>query len=92
MTLTAVLAFLAMFKSTDHLGLDRVIESDWDTSVRFHSGRTQPPFCDYGWLIETVRQISSFMLQEKMVAEISIRIIVDGVYVGNGLLEKGRLR
>lgn len=91
MTTMTVLTFLAMFKSTDHLGLDRIIESEWDTSMRFHTGRTQPPFCDYGWLIETVRRIPSFMLQEKRFAEISMGIIVDGVYVGDGLLEKGRL-
>ena len=50
--------------------------------------RTRPPFFEYRWLIESLRQLPAFLLQQGRFAEISMGIVVDGVHVGNGLLEK----
>ncbi len=54
-----------------------------------YSIRTRPPFFEYRWAIEAVRQMPGFLLQQRRFAELGIRVIVDGVRVGTALLEKG---
>ena len=54
--------------------------------------RTRPPFFEYRWLIETLRQLPGFLIQQSRFAETSIGIVVDGVHVGNGVLEKPGVR
>ena len=92
MTIMVALEYLSLLPSTAHLTSHRIIRTAWDTSLQFTSdGRHgQPPFCDFGWLIETVRRIPLFMLEHNRLAEISIAVIVEGVFVCDGLLEKGR--
>lgn len=92
MTIMVALEYFSFFGSTIRLPAHRTIRTAWDTSLRLTPDQTrkQPPFCETGWLIETVRRIPSFMLEQNKFAEISIAIIVDGVFVGDGLLEKGR--
>ena len=94
MAMTAFKAF-AIYRSTDHLRHPMAVNigPEWDITMRFHpeTRRTQPPYCDFGWLIETVRRMPVFMLEQNRFAELSIGNIVDGLYVGDGLLEKGRL-
>ena len=92
MTVMVALEDLSFLQSTAHLTSHRTIRTAWDTSLQFvaNDKRLEPPFCDFGWLIETVRRIPSFMMQQNRFAEISIGIIVDGAFICDGLLEKGR--
>ena len=92
MTVMVALEDFSLVHSDMHLATHRSIRTAWDTSVVFYADqtRTQPPYCNIGWLLETVRQIPSFMLEQDRFAEISMAVIVEGVFVCDGLLEKGR--
>ena len=46
--------------------------------------RTSPPTLDYGWLIRTLARIPAYMLGQARFGEVTIRVIVDDVIVGNG--------
>ncbi|KAF6222301.1 hypothetical protein HO133_001387 [Letharia lupina] len=90
--ITVLLAF-AYVPNTDPLEAYTVVRTgaEWDVSMLFESTliRTRPPYFEYRWAIETVRQMPGFLLQQGRFAELIIGVIVDGVHVGNALLVKG---
>ena len=94
-TTMAVLTAFAYKPNTDPVETWAIVrtEPEWDTSMLFEPYliRARPPFFEYRWAIETVRQMPGFLLQQGRFAELSIGVIVDGVHVGNALLEKGEL-
>lgn len=89
----AVLTAFAYYPKTDPVSTWSVVGTgpEWNTSMLFepYSIRARPPFFEYRWAIETVRQMPGFLLQQGRFAELSIGIIIDGVHVGNALLAKG---
>lgn len=91
-TITVLTAF-AYYPNTDPVETWAIVRTgpEWDTSMLFepYSIRTRPPFFEYRWAIEAVRQMPGFLLQQRRFAELGIRVIVDGVRVGTALLEKG---
>ncbi|KAG6994092.1 hypothetical protein G7Y79_00047g083180 [Physcia stellaris] len=93
-TTLTVLKALAPYPATDIMTHHKTIETDprWDTIVRFSAdaARTELPFCDYGWLIESTRRMPAFMVERGRWAEVVVVIFVDGVFVCDALLEKGR--
>ena len=46
--------------------------------------RTRPPTLNYGWLIRTLARVPTYMLGEARFGEVTIRVVVDDVTVGNG--------
>ncbi len=89
----ATLKNVASFPSTDAVtSFTSGAGSAYDLYFAFASGetiRTRPPFYEYRWIIETVRQIPAWMLSQRRFAEISIGILVDDVHLGSAVLEKG---
>lgn len=94
MTALTVLKALAPYPATDYLKYFKNIETEprWDTTMRFSAEayRIKPPFCDYGWLIESTRRMPAFMLEHGRWAEVVLVVFVDRVFVCDALLEKGR--
>ncbi|CAD6570007.1 MAG: hypothetical protein ASARMPREDX12_003268 [Alectoria sarmentosa] len=88
-----VLTAFARIPNTDTVGTYDVVSLDgeWESYMLFEpaSIRARPPYFEYRWAIETVRQIPGFCLQQGRFAEISFGVVVDGVLVGNGLMGKG---
>ena len=91
-TLIFALKGFAFRPNTDTVQTYTVIHpaEEGDASMVFepYQIRTRPPYFEYRWLIETLRQMPAFLLQQGRFAELSIGIFVDGVHVGNGVLEK----
>ena len=46
--------------------------------------RTSPPTLTYGWLIRTLARIPAYMLGAARFGEVTMRVMVDDVIVGNG--------
>ncbi|CAF9942585.1 MAG: hypothetical protein ALECFALPRED_009828 [Alectoria fallacina] len=88
-----VLTAFAPIPNTDTVETYTVVDLDgeWQSYMLFEpfSIRARPPFFEYRWAIETVRQIPGFCLQQGRFAEIGIHVVVDGVHVGTGLMGKG---
>ncbi|KAL8834573.1 MAG: hypothetical protein Q9170_003701 [Blastenia crenularia] len=65
----------------------------WDSSMVFPGNgpiRRQPPFLQVIWVIKTLKLVPNFMLQNRRFAELGIVFQVDNIYLGNGLLQKGK--
>ena len=93
-TLILALKECAFRPNTDTVPTYTVIQAveEGDASMVFepYQIRTRPPFFEYRWLIETLRQLPGFLIQQSRFAELSIGIVVDGVHVGNGVVEKAK--
>lgn len=89
-----VLTAFARFPNTDTLGRYTVVEtgSVWDVYMIFEPSaiRARPPYFEFRWAIETVRQIPGFCLQQGRFAELDIGVVVDYVLVGHGGMDKGK--
>ena len=90
-TITATIRSLAESPESDVVKAFTTGASD--TNARFQmvsdeTQRTTPPFLQYGNLIDTVRQIPAFMIENKKFAELMIIIGYDGETIGKALLEK----
>ena len=94
--ITSILALkgFAFRPNTDivptYTGIAPVEEGDASMVFELYQIRTRPPFLEYRWLIEAVRQLPAFLVQQSRFAETGIGIFVDGVHVGDGLLQKFR--
>ncbi|KAL8677943.1 MAG: hypothetical protein Q9186_005666 [Xanthomendoza sp. 1 TL-2023] len=67
----------------------------WDSSIVFPGDGPQPPkdpppFLESGWVIETLKMVPNFMIQQRRFAELGIQFHVDNVYLGGALLQKGK--
>lgn len=94
-TIFTVLSAFAFRPNTDVIPAYTIVRTgpEWDTCMLFDAStiRARPPYFEFRWAIETVRQMPVYLLQQRRMAELSIGINVDGVRVGNALLEKGEL-
>ncbi len=93
MTPTEQVAVLSLVKSFAIyiLSLDIGSRAEGDASLPFEPYQmcTRPPYFEYRWLIETLRNMPAFMIQQGRLAESSIGIVVDTVHVGDRLLRNG---
>lgn len=85
------LASFAYYPSTELIHDAAVRATNYDTYIHFEQAetRTQPPFFEYRWAIEAVRELPRFMLRQRRFAEVGIGISVDDVLVGQGYFSKG---
>ncbi|KAI4232877.1 MAG: hypothetical protein L6R40_007281 [Gallowayella cf. fulva] len=99
MRLAFVTIMHAIMSSSRFSGTDIVSPSftdpshEWDASVVFPSDgpeRTEPPFFEYRYVIQTLRQAPRYMLRHKWFAQLAMLVHVDGHYLGNALLMKGK--
>jgi len=51
--------------------------------------RARPPYYEYGNIIEVLRQLPAWMRRQGRFAETSFGVVVDGVHMGSGLLQRG---
>lgn len=96
----ALITIMAALKEFSfHCSIDPVMPSiisagsQWDACMIFGSQekiRTTPPFYEYRWAIETVRQLAYFLYVYRRFAEVSIIVVVDQIALAAALLEKGK--
>lgn len=102
-TLGIPLSFVTIMnalKSFFHYGSTEIVPRcftnpgpEWDASILFFGDgpvRTRPPFLEYRYVIETLRQAPEFMWRSRKFAELGIGFNVDGVPLGAALLMKGK--
>ena len=53
--------------------------------VEVGAHRTRPPFFDYRYVINTVRQITAWMMSQGPFREIGMALVVDRINLGTGL-------
>lgn len=92
-TVMATLTRLAEWPGTDPVSPFRAGAGDgYNARMVFHSAETiraTPPFYEYKWIVETVRQIPGWMLAQGRFAELGIGIVVNQVHLGTAVLERG---
>lgn len=91
-TVLATLRTLAQWPSTDTVEPFRTGCKDHDVRIQFLAQefpRTGPPFLQYGFLIDMVREIPAFMLGKRKWAELMIVTAFGREIVGTARLEKG---
>ena len=91
-TLLAALKNLAIFPETDVVrpfstgALGFTIRLN---ILEMEHPRTEPPFFLYGNLIDTIKKIPTFMLDNRKFAEIFIVIMSEDLFIGEGTIQKG---
>ena len=90
----ATLKNIAPFPKTDDVESFSAGAAAFDARVYFADGptRTLPPFYEYRWVIQAMQQVPEYMLSHKRFSELAIVLIVDDVFVGQGVLAKGAPR
>ncbi|KAL8691750.1 MAG: hypothetical protein Q9218_003099 [Villophora microphyllina] len=66
---------------------------EWNACMVFPADgpiRTRPPFLEYRWVIESIRQIPEWMKRHGRFANLAISFWVDGINLGGGILVKGK--
>ncbi|KAL8870431.1 MAG: hypothetical protein Q9174_003528 [Haloplaca sp. 1 TL-2023] len=68
----------------------------WDASIIYPDGpthrptRRQPPFLKYRYVVASMKPAQEYMVQHRRYAELIFKFVVDGVYIGDALLIKGK--
>ncbi|KAI4280560.1 MAG: hypothetical protein L6R38_004356 [Xanthoria sp. 2 TBL-2021] len=65
----------------------------WDASIVLSENnlpRSRPPILEVRWVLETLRLVPTHMRQSRRWAELGIVFQVDGIYLGNAKLQKGK--
>ncbi|KAL8706991.1 MAG: hypothetical protein Q9201_000039 [Fulgogasparrea decipioides] len=66
---------------------------EWDACMIFPADgaiRTRPPYLEYRYVIQTLRQVPSWLIQHGRFAELAIAIWVDNIDLGGAVLLKGK--
>ena len=88
----ATLKNVAQFPETDVVEPFRSGAEGFDARMQFlqeETPRTQPPFYIYSYVIDTVRKIPAYMVENKRFAELAIVVEYDEEDIGRAVLEKG---